>query len=575
MADFKEKPTDHGVGMYIDSLLFDRNGQLFDDWIKSTLKRDNMDKLVGLACQHLPGHGLPKILHVPLAGSYNINWQLEFDDGFSTMIHIPIPQRVAFPDEKIRAEVATMRLIRENTTIPVPEIYHWGTSSENPSGYGPFIIMEYIEHSRSLEQVIRNPADRNNGLRKELPEKTLLKAYRQMADILLQLSTIEGSAIGFPAVSNVPAHKAPASSSHPRISRVHNRHISHHMNDLVTACGIPPSILPPRNKTYSTSREYYEAMADLHLARLTLQHNSAVLSTRDGREKYVARQLFRRLARDGRLAKAEDEDTVAGTAAAQQREVFKLWCDDLRPNNVLLNDNDDVVAVIDWEMSYFAPASFHCSPPWWLLIGKPEFWNEGLSSWCKEYEQRLPLFLKAMEMEETELKESREKAKHGGGASNGRLELTAIDEAPGEDTHPSTPMYIRMQRNWDNGAFFVNYIASRGDAFDPIYWKYVDKNFLGSKKKVGLSLKRGGYKGRLHLLSERERAQMKPFVAWKMEAEDSEEEPKLVEWDEKDAEVLLAACLGGTLGEIQKPKPRTIPYTPRVQESSSASPSRQ
>lgn len=58
-----------------------------------------------------------------IRGSYNVNWRLEFEDGFSTMIHVPIPHAVAFPDEKIRAEAAAMMLIRDNTTIPMPEVY--------------------------------------------------------------------------------------------------------------------------------------------------------------------------------------------------------------------------------------------------------------------------------------------------------------------------------------------------------------------------------------------------------------------------------------------------------------------
>lgn len=564
-------------GMYLDSLHLNHNEVLLEDWIDFALKSDNLVELADFVYQYLPGHGFPKTLHDPIRGSYNMNWRLEFDDGFSALIHIPTPHRVAFPDEKIRAEVAAMRLIREHTTIPVPEVYHWGTSSENPTGYGPFIIMEYIEHHRLLEHVISDEGDPNNGLRRDLSDETLLKAYRQMANIMLQLSTIEGSAIGFPALSNPPAQKRQPSSASPpphqsqaRISRVHSRHISHHMNDLVIGCGLPTSVLPPSNSTYRTSQEYYQAMADLSLSRLAFQRNNAVLSPPDGREKYVARQLFRKLARDGRPA-GNNAGRGTGAAAARARgrgEVFKLWCDDMRPTSVLLDDNDDVVGVIDWEMSYFAPASFHDDPPWWLLAGKPEFWNQGLGSWVKEYERRLPLFLKAMELEVRVLREAGGEAKHDLGAPHRRLELSAIDEV-GKDGSLLIPMSKRMQQAWEDGDFFMNYIARRGDALDPIYWRYIDKKLFGMHKKVGTLFKKGGYKGRLHLLSEKERAQMEPFVTWKME--DSGEE-KLVDWDERDAQVVLAACLGGTLGEIDIPKPRVVQYTRRNLSSSPSPP---
>lgn len=559
-------------GLFIDSLFNNRNTELADEWLLFAFNRDNQVKLVEFVCTHRPGFAMPKKLHEAVRGSYNINWRLEFEDGLSTMIHVPIRHAVAFPDEKIRAEAAAMMLIRDNTTIPVPEVYSWCTSADNPTGYGPLIVMEYVEHTRCLEHVIRDQLDAagSSGTKKSMAEKALLKAYRQMANIMLQLSTIQGSAIGYPSIPKEKAHEPPLSSlsakapvsSQPthqlqsRIARVHRRPITQSTSDLVIMGGIPPSVLPPPNKTYSTSQEYYQAMADMHLTHLTFQHNDAVLSLADGRESYVARQLFRRLAREGRLA--QDEDDKDDTTTAQQNEVFTLWCDDMRPTSMLLNDNNDLVGVIDWEMSYFAPESFHNDPPWWLIIDRPEFFKKGLSSWAKEYERHLPLFLKAMEMEEAELKQAREKSKDGHGALHSRLHLLAIDEAhAGKTGHPSTPMSKLMQRNWENGRFFVDYCARRNYGFDAIYWKFVDKKFFG-KNKNGLLLKKGRHKGRLHLLSEKERAQMEPFVTWKME--DWEEE-KVVEWEEKDARAVLAACLAGTLGDIEIPKPRLIPWT--------------
>lgn len=176
---------------------------------------DNEYKLVDFMRRYRPGFALPRKIYNPIRGSYNVNWRLEFEDDLSVMIHVPIPHSVAFPDEKIRAEVAAMRLIRSNTTIPVPEVYGWDTAAENPTGYGPFIVMEYIEHTKCLEHVIRDPTGsvESSGLKKTHSDKTLLKAYRQMANIMLQLSTIEGSAIGYPSLSNPPKPSSSSSSS--------------------------------------------------------------------------------------------------------------------------------------------------------------------------------------------------------------------------------------------------------------------------------------------------------------------------------------------------------------------------
>lgn len=567
-AKYKMRPKDRGV--FVDSMVDNRNEELANEWLKFALHPDNQPKLVEFVRRYRPGFSLPHRIYKAIRGSYNVNWRLEFQDGFSVMIHVPIPHLVAFPDEKIRAEVAAMRLIRNNTTIPVPEIYGWGTAAENPTGYGPFIVMEYIEHTKSLEHVFTDGMEsvKSNGFKKDGSDKKLLKGYRQMANIMLQLSTIEGSAIGYPSLAKPSKPSSSSSSStkastssqfthlpQSRVSRVHHRPLTQSMNDLVRMGGVPPSVLPPSNKTYNTSHEYYLAMADMHLTHITFQHNSAVLSPPDGREKYVARQLFRKMAREGRFIK--DEEGHDDTTPLMHKETFQLWCDDMRPASVLLNDDDEVVGVIDWEMTYFAPAAFHEGPPWWLIIDRPEFYDRGLSSWIKAYERFLPLFFEAMNLEEATLRETKDKTKNRSGTLQSGIQLLTIDEGV-RDGRPSKLMSERMRRNWDSGRFFVDYCTRRNYGFDPIYWKCLDEKFFGKNKKSGLLSRKSDYKGRLHILSEKDRVQMKPFVAWKME---DREDPKVVEWDEKDAQTVLAACLTGKLGDIHIPKPRQIPWT--------------
>jgi hypothetical protein len=69
----------------------------------------------------------------------------------------------------------------------------------------------------------------------------------------------------------------------------------------------------------------------------------------------------RKLARDKRLSNPSFENGP-----------FKIWCDDLRPANVLLNKDMYIASVVDWEFTYAAPAELSYAPPWWLLIEKSE-----------------------------------------------------------------------------------------------------------------------------------------------------------------------------------------------------------
>ena len=88
------------------------------------------------------------------------------------------------------------------------------------------------------------------------------------------------------------------------------------------------------------------------MTHLYMQRNDAIESYEDCRRKYIARCLFRRLARENRLC-------------SYDQGPFKLFCDNFRPANVLANSQCGFKAVgaIDWEFSYAAPVEFVYSPP--------------------------------------------------------------------------------------------------------------------------------------------------------------------------------------------------------------------
>ncbi|ROW13110.1 hypothetical protein VPNG_05938 [Cytospora leucostoma] len=553
--------------MFDDDEVVTHNAERADEFIAYAMQADLRQKLIELAGRHRPGGGgAVRKLHRAVRGSYNINWRVEFEDGGSVMFHVPLPGSVAFPEEKVRAEVATMRLVRARTSIPVPEVYHWGAAADNPAGTGPFIIMEYVEHESCLADMIRDMTDDtdSHGLARDMPEGRLLKAYRHMANIVLQLSAIEGDAIGYPTLlvdeEGNNGSPSPSPSSSPSW-RVTTRPVSHNMNELVASGGLPPGLLPAGDRTFKAEKDWTSALADMHLAHLAFQRNDAVLGPPDARDKYVARQLFRRLAASGRLTGDENRSGAGGAGRdgeevseeedEQREERFKLWCDDMRPASVLLDGDENVVGVIDWEMSYFAPASYAYDPPWWLCLAKPEYWRPGLGDFFVGFERYLGVFLRAMEMEEEEVA-LRERARAAGCSALDRLCVGAADLRLDDTGVParrsSPPLSVRMRRSWEGGRFFVNYAARKAWAFDPIYWKYIDPKYFGENVE-------GGYEGRLKLLSEREKEQMELFVERKVE---ESKEVKLVEWDPEDARVLLQACLEGDLGQGAIPEPREI-----------------
>ncbi|KAI0397428.1 phosphotransferase family protein [Xylariaceae sp. FL0594] len=406
---------------------------------------------------------------------------------------------VMFPEEKLRYEVAAMRYIEKHTTIRVPKIYHFGTGAENPTGLGPFVIMEYIHHESTLSAVLNDPNQaigERHRLDPNVSEEKLHKLYSQMANILLQLSTLKFSRIG----SLVEEEED--------VFSVSSKPLTDNMNALVEHTDMPPGLLP--SQSYATSKEWYSAMADMHLAQLTFQHNDAVMDEDDARDKYVARQLFRQLASDGRLTSymRRDEESEAQPS-------FLMYNPDFRPSNVLIDKDLNVVA-------------FSYDPPWWLLLRRPEEYDGGFEPWMEAYAPVLDTFLRIMEEEEKKMQAASEK----GNLDKGLENLTLSDEGTA-DRIMKTPLSQRMRESWERKTWIINYAARGSWEFDWLYWRFIDHMFFGPNEDED-------HHARLDLLSRKQREVMEPFVKMKME---EDENCISVEWEEEAAAAHLARFL--------------------------------
>lgn len=294
------------------------------------------------------------------------------------------------------------------------------------------------------------------------------------------------------------------------------------MNDAVQLAGLPRSIFPPQDKTHGTADEYYTSLAEMHLAQLVLQQNDLVTSADDCRNKYVSRQIFRRLAREGKLSTfgfREDNwsaqsriMSIISSPVPLNEGSFRLYCDDLRAGNILLDDSDNIAAIIDWEFTYSAPGQFSLDPPWWLVLDSPDLWDAGIADWVKFYEPRLNIWLAAMQKAEAAVKHD------------------------GECMDP--PLSTYMRESWETGRFWLNYAARQSWAFDALYWAFLDERFFGVREADVPTDEL--WRIRLHLLSEAERMAMEPFVDRKIH---ETKECRLVDWDLKDVERRVAAIL--------------------------------
>ncbi|KID85054.1 phosphotransferase family protein [Metarhizium guizhouense ARSEF 977] len=482
------------VLMEKDDLAWEKGDAEAESWQRSLHNSDIYRGIARLVLKYKPGKA--EELHIPIRGGYNIFFRLEYSDGTSAAMRIPSKGIVKFPEEKTKYEVATMRYVAASTTIPVPKIYHYGTAAENPTGLGPFIIMDYIEHDRTLSHALNDPdlePDDSHVLDANISEQKLEFLYRQMANIVLQLS-----ALSFPQIGSLVQDEDGAFS-------ISGRPLIQNMNSLVEFAGVVPSLLP--SQQYCTSTEWYAAMADMHLVQITFQHNDAVIDEDDARDKYVARQLFRRLASSGQLARGFDAEQQPHCEA-----MYRLYSEDLRPSNVLIDKDLRVVGVIDWEFAYAAPASFSSDPPWWLLLKSPEYWPGGYDSWMEVYEPRLNTFLRVLEEEERETK------------AQNSLSCTKDTEVP---------LSQLMRRSWERKTWMINYAARNSWAFDFLFWRYLDGRYFGQNEGED-------YRGRLDLLSKEETEAMEALVKIKME---ESADRTLIQWDHDGAMTQVAKVM--------------------------------
>ncbi|KAF4986587.1 hypothetical protein FDECE_15870 [Fusarium decemcellulare] len=486
-----------------DNVAWDRSDELWEKAMKQVKLSSTCRKIESLAEKVIGKHAT---LVTPLIiGGFNVLYPFQIE-GLSTnvLVRLPCPDQAVFPAEKTLAEAATAAFLSQHTQLPTPKVSHYGIDAD----VGPFMIIEDLGSRRGMGQALEAPREDPNDapiLHPDISEIKLKSLYVEMARCMLQLAQPTFPHIGALVETN------------PGSYDVLGRPITLNMNNMVQLSNIPKSIFPSEGTTYQTADEWYVVLAEMQIATLLFQHNDMVSSEDDCRTKYVARQLFRRLAKQGQLSIfgfSEDNWSASSKYAGATLPLpdcsgsFRLWSDDFRPANILIDENDQILGAIDWEFAYIGPTQFIMDPPWWLLLDMPEMWDSGIEDWKSIYESRLDTWISAMEEVEHDMKP-------------GSLLLSAY-----------------MRESWTTGRFWLNYAARKSWAFDTIYWKYLDEKFFGERSK-DIPMEEL-WKARVHLLSEQERAAMEPLVQAKME---ESKDRILVEWGAEEARQRLSSFL--------------------------------
>ncbi|RJE18769.1 Phosphotransferase enzyme family [Aspergillus sclerotialis] len=210
----------------------------------------------------------------------------------------------------------------------------------------------------------------------DVDEDILKTLYGRTAEILLELWKLDFDRIGSLAMDEPTGTWT-----------ISKRPVTVDMNELTRACGLD-DCMPV--KTYTSSTDYIMSLIDLQWKNLRQQRNS-VYRSEDCRQKYTCRYLMQAVA----------PHFISGR---DNYGPFKLFSDDLSPNNVLVDDNLNVTAVIDWEFCYAAQPQFAGSLPWWLILQHPPSLvnNIGPDAFLDTYLPKAEIFLQALQEKEAD-----------------------------------------------------------------------------------------------------------------------------------------------------------------------------
>ncbi|PLN75277.1 kinase-like domain-containing protein [Aspergillus taichungensis] len=352
--------------MDFDSLAKQQSDRIFQVWVQNLLGNSPEELAGKLAARHCPG--TPATASLLSNGAFNICYRVTYENGLRVVVRFAALGRAVARKEKVNNEVAIMQYLTQHTTIPVPKVLGSGKCA-----VGPYVVMSYVEGD-PLSRYLRDPSQHAVKLSSNISAQVLRKAYFVMSELLLELSKPEFLFIG--AFGQDESGKW----------TVQKRPLTFNMNRLAQFSNIPHSVF--EQGRFDNAADYFEELARQHFYHLELQRNDAITDEADCRRKYIARCLFRKLSRE------ISREHCSGP--------FRLYCDDLHPDNVLVHASRlNVTGVVDWEFAYAAPVEFTLTAPWWLLLERPEDWEPDLDQFLSRFMPRFHTFLEVLKDCET------------------------------------------------------------------------------------------------------------------------------------------------------------------------------
>ena len=130
----------------------------------SLWKQRNVSPEIALVSE-IGGRNICKVTKTPYFGSCHAIFPLKFEDGSRWVLKIPangVPDEwTEMAGQRLRTEALTMRFLRRETTIPVPEVFAFDPTCSNKLQC-PFILMEFINGTPLQKAWFKGKASQNS-----------------------------------------------------------------------------------------------------------------------------------------------------------------------------------------------------------------------------------------------------------------------------------------------------------------------------------------------------------------------------------------------------------------------------
>ncbi|KAK4244425.1 kinase-like domain-containing protein [Corynascus novoguineensis] len=182
-----ERPSDHWQGFAAMSPDSDKHKRI--ELLLSTANFEHL-KIRGIESRRKHQPSVPSYVDCSInlthfaSGFNNLILELAFSDDVFWIVRIPYQPLDDDDRTSMLSEIATMKIVKKYTTIPIPQVFDFEASANQPFGY-PYIFMEYLG-GRTLPK----------GVATAIPHQFHAKVAKQLANIFAELQNLTFSRIG-------------------------------------------------------------------------------------------------------------------------------------------------------------------------------------------------------------------------------------------------------------------------------------------------------------------------------------------------------------------------------------------